>query len=69
MLVDEGEKFITHLGIRGVPTNIFVAADGTVREVGAVTPEALEAATRRLLGPGAPIDPPENAWRWHTEDG
>lgn len=56
------------LGIKGVPTNIFVRPDGTVLEVGASTPEDLEAAVRRLLGPEADIDPPAQAeWHWQQD--
>lgn len=57
VLVDEQGELATRLDIRGVPTNVFVDSDGTVLTVGAVTPEDLEAATRRLLGPDAVIDP------------
>jgi hypothetical protein len=56
-------NLVEELGIKGVPTNILVAADGTVTEVGASTPEDLEAGVRRLLGPDAEIDPPKkNEW-------
>ncbi|MGH9129993.1 MAG: TlpA family protein disulfide reductase [Acidimicrobiales bacterium] len=55
VLVDETGDYAALLGIRGVPTNVFVDLDGTVTAVGAVTPEKLEAETRRLLGPGAAI--------------
>ncbi len=56
MLLDETGSYAEELGVRGVPTNIFVDADGTVTAVGAVTPDELWAETRRLLGPGADID-------------
>lgn len=65
VLVDERAELVQRWGIRGVPTNIFVDADGTVREVGATTPAELEAAARRLLGPAARFDPPSAAWQWH----
>ena len=57
VLLDERGDYARRLGIRGVPANVFVDADGTVTAVGATTPAALEAETRRLLGPGARIDP------------
>lgn len=70
VLVDETGEFAARLGIRGVPTNVFVDADATVTAVGGVTPEALENATRRLLGPGADIDPPARPdWHWQTDPG
>ena len=50
VLVDESGAFAALLGIRGVPTNVFVDADGTVREVGASTPAQLHAAVTDLLG-------------------
>lgn len=50
VLVDETGEFAALLGIRGVPTNVFVDADGTVREVGASTPAQLRAAVTDLLG-------------------
>ena len=56
MLLDETGAYADLLNVRGVPTNIFVDADGTVTAVGAVTPEELWAETRRLLGPDADID-------------
>lgn len=65
VLVDADGSVAAQLGVRGVPTNIFVDADGTVTEVGAMTPAGLEAAARRLLGPGADIDPPAVASDWH----
>ncbi len=58
VLLDETGEFATKLGVRGVPTNVFVDSDGIVTAVGATSPEELELETRRLLGPGAPIDPP-----------
>lgn len=58
VLVDEAGDVAAALGVRGVPTNVFVDSDGTVRAVGVVSPEELELATRQLLGPEADIDPP-----------
>lgn len=65
VLVDAGGEVAERLGVRGVPTNVFVDADGTVVDVGAVTPAELEAATHRLLGPDADIDPPAESSGWH----
>ena len=69
VLVDAHGTFTEQLGIRGVPTNILVDEDGTVTCVGASTPQALEAAVRRLLGPDAPLEPPAGAesWSWDKE--
>ena len=50
VLVDETGDLATRLGIRGVPTNVFVDTDGTVREVGASTPAQLREAVTSLLG-------------------
>lgn len=50
VLVDATGALPTLLGIRGVPMNVFVDADGTVCEVGATTPDELKAAITRLLG-------------------
>jgi hypothetical protein len=56
VLVDERGELPGRLGLRGVPTNVFVDADGTVTAVGAATPGELVTATRRLLGAAAPAD-------------
>jgi hypothetical protein len=56
VLVDESGDLPDRLGLRGVPTNVFVDADGTVTAVGAVTPAQLVTATRQLLGLAAPAD-------------
>jgi hypothetical protein len=56
VLVDERGELPGQLGLRGVPTNVFVDADGTVTAVGAGSPGELVTATRRLLGPAAPAD-------------
>jgi hypothetical protein len=50
VLLDETGDYTRRLGIRGVPTNVFVDADGTVREVGATAKPALYRATAELLG-------------------
>lgn len=41
VLLDESAAFARALGIRGVPTNVFVDAGGVVRAVGATTSEEL----------------------------
>ena len=56
VLVDERGELPDRLGLRGVPTNVFIDADGTVTAVGAHTSGELVAATRRLLGAAAPAD-------------
>ncbi len=56
VLLDEAGDYARALGIRGVPTNVFVDAGGTVTAVGAVRPEELYAETRRLIGDDG-IDP------------
>lgn len=56
VLVDEPGDYARELGVRGVPTNVFVDEHGVVTGVGGVSPEDLEAEIRRLLGPGAVID-------------
>ena len=41
VLLDESAEYARGLGIRGVPTNLFVDERGVVRAVGATTPEEL----------------------------
>jgi hypothetical protein len=65
VLVDQAGELVDQLGIRGVPTNILVDADGTVTTVGASTPAELEAAVRTLLGPDASLDASGPAADWH----
>lgn len=67
VLVDEDGVLVDLLGIRGVPTNVLVDADGTITCVGASTPHELEEAVERLLGPGAHLDPPEGGTGWHWQ--
>jgi hypothetical protein len=67
VLVDEDGSAAELLGVRGVPTNIFVAENGVVMAVGASTPAELEATTRRLLGPDAQIDPRVSSDSWHWQ--
>lgn len=57
VLVDEPGDYARLVGVRGVPTNVFVGGDGVVTAVGGVVPAELEANIRALLGPDAPIDP------------
>ena len=49
VLLDETGHYAAALGIRGVPTNVLVGADGVVRAVGATTPAELNAAVDALL--------------------
>ena len=68
VLLDSDASLANRLGVRGVPTNIFVDADGTVVAVGGTTPEDLEALTHSLLGPDAEIAPKESRdWHWDAE--
>ena len=48
ILLDESGDYARQLGIRGVPTNVLVDADGTVVDVGLVRIDELEAAVARL---------------------
>jgi hypothetical protein len=50
ILMDETSDYARLLGIRGVPTNVLVDSDGTVREVGATELGELDRAVDRLLG-------------------
>ena len=50
VLVDETGALPALLDVRGVPLNVFVDSDGTVRRVGATTPHELREATSELLG-------------------
>lgn len=50
ILLDENAEYADLLGIRGVPTNVLVDADGTVVGVGLTRLDELEAAIDRLLG-------------------
>jgi hypothetical protein len=61
VLVDEQGLLVDALGIRGVPTNVLVDADGTITCIGASTPDELEVAVRDLLGPDAEIEPRRSA--------
>jgi hypothetical protein len=48
ILLDESGDYARQLGIRGVPTNVLVDADGVVRDVGLVRLDELHAAVDRL---------------------
>jgi hypothetical protein len=48
ILLDESGDYARELGIRGVPTNVLVDADGVVRDVGLVRLDELHAAVDRL---------------------
>ena len=50
ILLDETAEYASALGIRGVPTNVLVDADGTIVDVGLVRLDELEAAIDRLVG-------------------
>jgi hypothetical protein len=50
ILLDESADYTRALGIRGVPTNVFVDADGIVQAIGASTTAELYATADRLLG-------------------
>ncbi len=69
VLVDEAGELVELLGIRGVPTNVLVDADGTITAVGATTPRELEVAVRELLGPDNPLEEAaaKDDWHWQTE--
>jgi hypothetical protein len=48
VLLDESAGYARALGIRGVPTNVFVDGSGVVRAVGATTSEELLLEAARL---------------------
>lgn len=48
VLLDEDASYARALGVRGVPTNVYVDAAGTVLAVGATTSEELLAHATRL---------------------
>ena len=52
ILLDESGDYARSLGIRGVPTNVLVDADGTVRAVGVTRMDELERAVAALLATG-----------------
>jgi hypothetical protein len=52
ILLDESGDYARRLGIRGVPTNVLVDADGVVRDIGLVRLDELHAAVDRLIADG-----------------
>lgn len=50
VLVDERGGYAAAVGLRGVPCNVLVGADGVVQDVGASTPAELHAAVSALIG-------------------
>lgn len=48
ILLDPDAKLAGELGVRGVPTNVVVDSDGTVREFGAARLDELERAIESL---------------------
>jgi hypothetical protein len=50
ILLDETAEYAEALGIRGVPTNVLVDADGTIVDIGLVRLDELDAAIDRLVG-------------------
>jgi hypothetical protein len=52
ILLDESGEYTKQLGIRGVPTNVLVDADGIVRGVGLVRLDDLHAAVDELIAEG-----------------
>jgi hypothetical protein len=52
ILLDPDQTLASTLGVRGVPTNVVVDSDGTVRAFGAARLEELEQAIDDLYGRG-----------------
>jgi predicted DsbA family dithiol-disulfide isomerase len=50
VLLDETGEYAHSLGVRGVPTNIVVDADGTVRAFGVSRLDELHRAIDQMLG-------------------
>lgn len=48
ILLDPDETLARELGVRGVPTNVIVDSDGTIREFGASRLDELERAIESL---------------------
>jgi len=48
ILLDPDAKLAAELGVRGVPTNVVVDSDGTIREFGAARLDELERAIESL---------------------
>jgi len=49
VLIDQTAAYARTLGVRGVPTNVFVDERGLVRSVGATTPEELLREAAQLV--------------------
>ena len=49
VLLDEAGAYAKQLGVRGVPTNVLVDSDGTIRAFGLGNPEELSARVDELL--------------------
>ena len=50
VLLDETGDYARSLGVRGVPTNVVVDSDGTIRAFGAARLDELEQAIDELYG-------------------
>jgi hypothetical protein len=50
ILLDPKAELANTLGVRGVPTNVVVDSDGTVRAFGAARLDELERAVEQLFG-------------------
>jgi len=50
ILLDPSAELATTLGVRGVPTNVVVDSDGTIRAFGAARLDELEQAIDELYG-------------------
>ena len=50
VLLDETAEYARSLGVRGVPTNVVVDSDGTIRAFGASRLDELEQAIDEMLG-------------------
>jgi predicted DsbA family dithiol-disulfide isomerase len=49
ILLDETGDYARALGVRGVPTNVLVDTDGTVRAFGVARPDELERVIDQML--------------------
>ena len=68
VLADEEGGLVDRLGVRGVPTNVFVDSDGTVVAVGGSTPLELQALAGQLLGAdGGIAEVTATDWHWQKD--
>ena len=68
VLADEDGELVDRLGVRGVPTNVFVDIDGTVMAVGGTSPQELHALVGQLLGTNDAIEEATATdWHWQKE--